>query len=90
MLGRRALDVAATEGADVVIVDEFGPLELASRGWRGAVDSLVHAGPRALILVVRSELADAVREIYAAVPIRLLDATAPESVQEVIRSLRAP
>src|SRR4030042_3157564 len=43
-LGRQALEAAATEGADLVIVDEFGPLELASGGWGRAVDSLVHAG----------------------------------------------
>jgi nucleoside-triphosphatase THEP1 len=87
-LGRRALDVAATEGADLVIVDEFGRLELASRGWRSAVDSLVHAGKRPLLVVVRREWAGAVQEIYADVPSRVLDATAPESVHEVISLLK--
>jgi nucleoside-triphosphatase THEP1 len=87
-LGSRALDPAATEGADLVIVDEFGPLELASRGWRSAVDSLIHAGRTPLVLVVRQELVETVRGVYADVPSRLLNATAPESADEVIRWLR--
>ena len=87
-LGGQALDVAATGGADLVIVDEFGPLELASRGWRGAVDSLIYAGRTPLVIVVRQELAGAVQEVYADVPSTLLDATAPESIREVIGVLR--
>jgi len=87
-LGNHALDVAATEGADLVIVDEFGPLELASGGWRPAVDSLVDAGRMPLVIVVRQELAGAVRKAYADVPSRVLDATAPESVHEVLCLLR--
>ena len=87
-LGRRALEAVATAGADLVIVDEFGPLELAGRGWRGAVDTLVQAGGASLLLVVRQELAEAVRHVYANVPARLLEATAPESIAEVLRALR--
>ena len=56
-LGSQALDVAAADGADLVMVDEFGPLELAGRGWRAAVDALVHAGRTLLVVVVRQELA---------------------------------
>jgi nucleoside-triphosphatase THEP1 len=82
-LGRHALDAAATEGADLVIVDEFGPLEIAQRGWRGEVDSLVHAD-RTSLLVVRQELAGTVRRIYAAVPSRLVDAAAAGAVNEVV------
>jgi len=87
-LGAHALDVTTTDGADLVIVDEFGPLELASRGWRRAVDLLVHAGEAPVVVVVRRELADAVRDVYADVPGKVLDATAPESVHEVICLLR--
>jgi len=83
-LGRAALSSAATDGANLVIVDEFGPLELASQGWRGAVDSLVSASRSRLLLVVREELADAVQQLYADTPSRQLAATAPESVGEVI------
>jgi nucleoside-triphosphatase THEP1 len=87
-LGGHALGPAATDGADFVVVDEFGTLELAGRGWREAVDSLVHAGRTPLVVVVRRQLADTVRAVYANVASRLLDATAPESIDEVLRSLR--
>ncbi len=86
-LGRRALGRTATAGADLVIVDEFGPLELASRGWREAVDALVYGGTTPLLLVVRLELAGAVRDMYADVPSRCLDAVSPESARAVIRLL---
>lgn len=86
-LGSAALGRAATDGADLVIVDEFGPLELASQGWRGAVDSLVSAGQTRLLLVVREEVARTVQQLYADVPSRQLAATAPESVHEVIHML---
>lgn len=87
-LGSQALEVAAADGADLVVVDEFGPLELAGRGWRTAVDALVHAGRTLLVVVVRRELADAVRDAYANAPTKILDATAPESIEEVLHSLR--
>lgn len=87
-LGRAALGRAATDGADLVIVDEFGPLELASQGWRGAVDALIRADQAPLLLVVREELADTVQQLYADVSSSQLAATAPESVGEVIRMLR--
>ncbi len=88
-LGGAALGRPATDGADLVIVDEFGPLELASQGWRAAVDSLVDAGRMPLLLVVREELAGTVRRLYADVPSRQLNVIAPESVHEVIRLLAA-
>jgi len=87
-LGNHALDAATIDGADLVVVDEFGPMELAGRGWRRAVDSLVHAGTTHLVVVVRREMADAVRVVYANAPSRLLDATALESIDEILRSLR--
>ncbi len=87
-LGRQALDPTATAGADLVIVDEFGPLELASHGWRAAVDSLIESGRPSLLLVVRQGLVESVRQLYAAVPGRVLDATAPVSIHAVLRWLR--
>jgi nucleoside-triphosphatase THEP1 len=87
-LGGHALAPAATEGADLVIVDEFGPLELAGQGWRSAVDSLVHAGKGPVVLVVRQELTRAVQQVYADTPSRILDAADPQSIQEVIQLLR--
>jgi len=87
ILGNGALGHAATDGADLVIVDEFGPLELASRGWREAVDSLACGGQMLLLLVVREELADAVQGLYAEISCRQVTAGAPESADEILRLL---
>lgn len=58
-LGRRALSAPAVRGADLVVVDEVGPWELAGEGWGPALDRLV-AGDLPLLLVVRESLEEAV------------------------------
>jgi nucleoside-triphosphatase THEP1 len=59
-LGQRALGPDART-ADIILVDEVGPFELAGGGWAPSLDRLVgeHAGP--LLLVVRASIVDAVR-----------------------------
>jgi nucleoside-triphosphatase len=87
-LGNAALSATATKTADLVIVDEFGPLELDGRLWRENVDSLLASSSALILLVVRQELADAVRRLYADLPGRKLNAIEPESIDIVIRMLR--
>jgi nucleoside-triphosphatase len=52
-IGRDALSPTATETADIIIVDEFGPLELRGDGWRRDVDSLLALSDALILLVVR-------------------------------------
>ncbi len=87
-LGRDALSPAATKSADIIIVDEFGPLELRGDGWRKDVDSLLALSDALILLVVRRELADRVQELYAGVPSQILPAIEPESVDKIITSLK--
>ena len=87
-LGKAALSKGATKSADLVIVDEFGPLELHGRGWRENVDSLLASSSALIVLVVRRELAKAVRRTYTDFPCRNLDAIEPESIDKVIDILR--
>jgi len=87
-LGNTALGATATESADLVIVDEFGPLELKSNGWRKNVDSLLASSNAVILLVVRQELVGCVRQLYADVPCRKLAATESKSVDKVIRILK--
>ena len=87
VLGNDALGSAATKDADLIIVDEFGPLELMQAGWRSATDRLMTATNAVLLLVVREELAAEVQELYRAVPSRRLRATQPESIAEVLTVL---
>ena len=87
-LGNAALGPAATTGADLIIVDEYGPLELAFQGWRAATDRLMTSTDAVLLLVVREEWADEVQQLYGTVPIRRLVATRTESTDEVLAVLR--
>jgi len=87
-LGNTVLSEETTKSADLVIVDEFGPLELKGRGWRKNVDSLLASSDAVILLVVRRELADTVRQLYADVPCRELAATKPDSIDDVITMLK--
>jgi nucleoside-triphosphatase THEP1 len=79
-LGNAALSEEATKSADLIIVDEFGPLELNGDGWRKDVDSLLASSDAVILLVVRRELAGEVRQLYADTPYRELAATEPGSI----------
>ena len=87
-LGADALNGEATRDADLIIVDEFGPFELAGDGWRKQVDSLLVDTSAVILLVVREELAGQVRRLYADVAGEELEANQPESVAKVIAKLR--
>ena len=86
-LGNAVLSATAAKSADLVIVDEFGPLELDGRLWRENVDSLLASSSALILLVVRQELADAVRRVYTDFPCRNLAAIEPESIDKVIGML---
>jgi len=87
-LGSTALSPASTRSADLIIVDEFGPLEICSKGWRRNVDSLLSSSEALVLLVVRRELTDCVRQLYATIPSQQLLATEPQSIDKVITVLR--
>ncbi|MFZ2149197.1 MAG: nucleoside-triphosphatase [Sedimentisphaerales bacterium] len=87
-LGNAVLSAEATKSADLIIVDEFGPLELNNEGWRRNVDSLLISSNAVVLLVVRRELSDTVRQLYADVPCQELAATEENSIDEVITMLK--
>ncbi len=86
-LGREALGPLATRGADVIIVDEYGPRELKSQLWRRATDRLMTSTDALVLLVVREELADEVLRLYEGPATRKLAALMPASVDEVLAVL---
>jgi len=86
--GNTALSTTATKSADLVIVDEFGPLELNGQGWRKNVDSLITSSNALILLVVRQELTDEVRQTYAGYSCRNLAANEPGSIDTVMGILR--
>lgn len=87
-LGADALSPFATESADLVIVDEFGPFELNYQGWRKSVDALLTSSDAMILLVVRQQLVGLVQQLYASIPSCVLAAARPQSVNKVIRILR--
>jgi nucleoside-triphosphatase THEP1 len=58
-LGQRALGPDA-HGADVVVVDEVGPFELAGGGWARSLDDLARDFHGSLLLVARGTIVEAV------------------------------
>jgi len=83
-LGYAALSPAENEAADLVIVDEYGPLELDGKGWRGDTDRLLEQSYPPVFLVVRREVADKVRGLYEKHEPLLLEAMNPESIDRVL------
>lgn len=51
-IGVRALEEAASGGSDITLVDEIGPMEMASQNFRRVVSTLLASG-RALVATVR-------------------------------------
>lgn len=86
--GRAALTCEAAKRADLVVVDEFGPLELGGGGWRGAVDSLAGSAAGMILLVVRDRIAEQARQTYAALDPVLIGAAEPDAMEAVVEILR--
>jgi nucleoside-triphosphatase len=86
-LGEEALGPGATKDADLIVIDEYGPLELAAQGWRAAADRLMIATEAALLLVVREELVEEVRQLYGGIDMHEVVATEPGSVDKILALL---
>jgi len=86
--GACVLASRAVQSADLVIVDEFGPLELSGKGWRKSVDRLVASSDALILLVVRQELVRQVQHLYANVPTQQVAALKQGSIDRVVNLLR--
>ncbi|UCC99738.1 MAG: DUF2478 domain-containing protein [Phycisphaerales bacterium] len=86
-LGNASLRAASTKSADLVVVDEFGPLEMNCQGWRQAVELLLQSSEAIILLVVRRELAEQVQHLYGNIASVRLAAAEAESIDTVISIL---
>jgi nucleoside-triphosphatase THEP1 len=86
--GNAALTSPAARAAALVIVDEFGPLELRGDGWRTAADQLISSFRGVLLLVVREALVDDVLRLYARCRPEPIRATEPAAATRMLRLLR--
>ena len=85
--GRLALQSASSLSDGLIVVDEFGPLELEGGGWRRDVDSLICDSPAVVILVVRDELADRVAQIYSRQTPQIISCRQPDAFDRVVSLL---
>ena len=86
--GKNALSIESVESADLIIVDEFGPLELNGSGWREDVDSILSTLNAVLLFVVREQITEKVKKLYRSVTPIQLEAAESSSVPKVIKMLR--
>ncbi len=63
-LGNKALSYERVLGKDIVVVDEVGPLELAGNGWANGINELILKYNKILILVVRDEIIENVKNYF--------------------------
>jgi nucleoside-triphosphatase len=86
--GHSVLSSEAIKFADLVIIDEFGPLELKGHGWRRNIDSLLLSSNAMLLIIVRQELKETFQKLYEDVPCLELEAIEKNSANEVIAILK--
>jgi len=84
-LGREALTVRG-RSADVIVVDEVGPLELAGGGWAEALDALAGGFGGQVLVIARLAVVDAVRARWGApaTPVFHLGVDGPDRVADVV------
>ena len=87
--GKAVLNRKATESAQLIIIDEFGPLELCGSGWRQNVDSLLTSAKGLLLIVVRQKLANRVQKLYSGISSQQLWADDSESIEKVVSILQS-
>jgi nucleoside-triphosphatase len=86
--GNAALSTKATKFADLIIIDEFGPLELKGQGWRRNIDSLLSSSNAIILIIIRQRLKDTFQKLYTGVPCLELEAIEKNSANEVIAILK--
>jgi nucleoside-triphosphatase THEP1 len=84
-LGREALTVRGLS-ADVIVVDEVGPLELAGGGWAESLDAIVGRFGGQILVVARLAVVEAVRARWgtATTPVCRVGVDSPDRVAEIV------
>jgi len=89
--GQRALDPSVNRTMDVVIIDEVGPLELRGQGWSDRIIGLLNETRAILILAVRKNLTEDVKEKFGITTAGITDVTNGDVVRfaDEIKALAA-
>lgn len=71
--------------ADLLVIDEFGPMELKGKGVRNALSSFVSSGSSNSIMIVRNELRNRILQLLKC-DVRIIEVL-PENREELPASL---
>jgi nucleoside-triphosphatase THEP1 len=86
--GNEILARIDTHSVHLIILDEFGPLELRGSGWRLAVDQLIRTTRTPLLLVVRDSLVSAVRPLYPSRDVVVVPFHLPDAISQVLDGVK--
>mgnify|MGYP001286157443 CR=1 FL=1 len=84
--GMRALSLERCAGADVVIVDEVGFLELRGKGWAPALQALLDLDGLVHVWAVRCKLLDTVRAVWGLESARIASVDEPDALNRLKNS----
>lgn len=87
--GNSVLQSEKTRQADLIIIDEYGPLEIEGGGWRNSVDSLIGSTNAIILLVVRKKSIEKVKQLYKDIPCEQLSAADAQSIDKIIAMLKS-
>ncbi|HOI15097.1 MAG TPA: nucleoside-triphosphatase [Geobacteraceae bacterium] len=78
--GRRALSVERCAAADVVFIDEVGPLEIRGEGWAPSLSPLLDVRDLIHIWVVRESCLDGVKRMWGLEDAEVVDVKETDAV----------
>jgi nucleoside-triphosphatase THEP1 len=81
--GMKALSPTRCAGADVVIVDEVGFLELQGKGWSSALQTLLKLEGMVHVWAVRRKLLDTVRAAWGLEASRIVSIEEPDALNRL-------
>jgi nucleoside-triphosphatase THEP1 len=84
--GRRALALSRCAGADLLVIDEVGSLELRGAGWADVLPPLLDRCRLPQLWVVQSAWLEAVCKKWQLHPIRVIDASTPHALDDLTAS----
>ncbi len=81
-IGNRLLDPAQLGAAEIVFIDEMGPLELKGDGWAAAIDKLMQHPRFTLVMVVRRSMVEQVISKWQVINVKVFDIEIPGQTVE--------
>lgn len=61
------------QGADIIVIDEIGKLELTGEGWSNSLKEVLASGYKSILIAVRKEVLYEIIEVFNLAPVEILD-----------------